>query len=98
MLNVTNENAMKKTENMTVPVVSDDEIVADLFRLARTERFSKASELLEAGMAMHPNETGERMKDCLQQLGNILWDTDHGGFATQYKIHGKRKRRSSPGR
>jgi hypothetical protein len=71
--------------------VSDEEIVADLFRLARTERFKKVAPLLKEAEAMYPSEPPERIKACLKLLGGMLWDTDHGGYATEYKQHRRPK-------
>lgn len=76
------------------PEVSDDEIVADLFRLARTERFKQAAPLLKEAESMYPYEPQERIRSCLRRLGEILWDTDHGGYATDYKLR-RRHQRSS---
>lgn len=71
--------------------VSDDEIMADLFRLARTERFRTVAPLLSEAGAMYPLESPERIHACLKQLGEKLWDTDHGGYATEYKQHRRSK-------
>ncbi|MDP2780481.1 hypothetical protein [Devosia sp.] len=80
--------------NDTVQPVSDDEIVADLFRLARSGQYLKAKPLLAAGALLYPQEPKKRIKNCLVRLGEILWDTDHGGFATEYKLD-RRHQRSS---
>ena len=71
--------------------ISDDEIVADLFRLARTDRFRTVAPLLQEAEAMYPSESPERIRACMKQLGNTLWDTDHGGYATEYKRHRRPK-------
>lgn len=76
-----------------IPSVSDEEIIADLFRLARSGRFLEAKPLLAAGEQMYPNEPKERVRDCLRRLSINLWDTDHGGYATEYK-HQHRNPRS----
>lgn len=68
-------------------IVSDDEIIADLFRLARTGRFRKVAPLLEEAKSMYPAEPMERITACVKRLGEILWDTDHGGYAAEYKRH-----------
>lgn len=70
---------------------SDEEIVADLFRLARTERFTKLAPLLKEAEAMYPSEPPERIRTCLTRLGEILWKTDHGCYATEYKHHRRPK-------
>jgi hypothetical protein len=74
--------------------VSDDEIVADLFRLARTGRYLRAEPLMEEAGRMYPSEPSERIKACLKRLAEILWDTDHGGCATEYKRQRTTKRGS----
>jgi len=67
------------------PDVSDEEIVADLFRIARTGRYRNALQLMEAAQSTYRAEPLERMKTCLKQLAQILWDTDHGGYASDFK-------------
>lgn len=74
--------------------VSDEEIVAGLFSLARSGRFVEARSLLEAGELMYPNEPKERVRECLRRLSKILWDADHGGYATEY-MRQRRHPRSS---
>ncbi|ELQ8317726.1 hypothetical protein B382_19175 [Stutzerimonas stutzeri B1SMN1] len=74
--------------------VSDDEIVADLFRLARTGRYHTAEPLMEEAGRMYPSEPSERIKACLKRLAGILWDNDHGGCATEYKRQRTTKRGS----
>ncbi len=76
------------------PSVSDEEIVADLFRLARSGRFLEAKPLLAAGEQMYPNEPKERVIECLRRLSKILWDADHGGYATEYKRQRRHPRSS----
>jgi hypothetical protein len=76
------------------PSVSDEEIVADLFRLARSGRFVEAKPLLAAGALMYPNEPKERVRECMRQLSKILWDADHGGYATEYKRQRRHPRSS----
>ena len=77
------------------PVVSDDEIVADLFRLARSGQFRQAAPLQEAGESMYPNEPKDRIHNCMRRLGEILWDADYCGYATEFKPHRRRPRRPS---
>lgn len=60
--------------------VSDLEIVADLFRLARSGRFRKIEPLLKEAAAMYPLEPVNRIKECLGQLADIFRATDHGGY------------------
>ncbi|HBO2935046.1 TPA: hypothetical protein L4R50_000040 [Pseudomonas aeruginosa] len=74
--------------------ISDDEIVADLFRLARSGRYLKAEPLLAAGASLYPNEPQERIKKCLRLLAERLWDTDHGGYATDYRLQRRHPRSS----
>ncbi|WP_213664149.1 hypothetical protein [Stutzerimonas stutzeri] len=84
---------MDNPSNSSLPV-SDEEIVADLFRLARSGRFREAKALLAAGEQMYPNEPKERLRDCLRRLSKILWDADHGGYATEYKRQRRHPRSS----
>lgn len=74
--------------------VSDDEIIADLFRLARTGRYHSAEPLLDEAGRMYPAEPVGRIKACLKRLAEILWDTDHGGCASEYKRQRTTKRGS----
>jgi hypothetical protein len=76
------------------PSVSDEEIVADLLRLARSGRFMKAKPLLEAGELMYPNEPKERVRECLRRLSKILWDADHGDYGSEYKLQRRHPRSS----
>ncbi|HBP1602275.1 TPA: hypothetical protein L5U90_003378 [Pseudomonas aeruginosa] len=80
--------------NAQLELVSDDEIVADLFRLARSGRYLKAEPLLAAGASLYPNEPQERIKKCLRLLAERLWDTDHGGYATDYRLQRRHPRSS----
>ncbi|WP_121498287.1 hypothetical protein [Pseudomonas aeruginosa] len=80
--------------NAQLQVVSDDEIVADLFRLARSGRFRKAEPLMREAERMYPAEPVERIKACMKRLAEILWDNDHGGYASEYKRQRSTKRGS----
>ncbi len=73
-------------------LISDDEIVADLFRLARTGRYRKAAPLIEEAKRMYPGEPIERIKAFTKRLAEILWDTDHGQYASEYKRQRTSKR------
>lgn len=86
-------NAVSTPNEQDQPI-SDDEIVADLFRLARTGRYLKVEPLLEEAKRMYPAEPAERIKACLKRLAGILWDNDHGGYATEYKRQRTTKRGS----
>lgn len=59
--------------NDSTPVVSDEEIVADLFRLARTGRFKKVAPLLREAESMYLTEPSERIKTCMKRLGYRPW-------------------------
>lgn len=66
----------------------DEEIVADLFRLARSGRFRRVGPLLLEAQSMYPAEPAERIRDCLRQLGRKLYETDYQGYASdsRYKL------------
>tara|TARA_R110002124_G_scaffold128157_9_gene288599 strand:+ start:8525 stop:8761 length:237 start_codon:yes stop_codon:yes gene_type:complete len=68
---------------MNHPEVSDSEIVADLFRLARSGQIHAVPELIEAAKQYLPCETEERIKSCIKQLANILWDCDYQGYQSE---------------
>lgn len=74
--------------------VSDEEIVADLFRLARSGRFLRAAPLLAAGEQLYPTEPKERLRECLCRLGHMLLDADCGGYVAEYKGQGRRHAQS----
>lgn len=63
---------------------TDEEIVADLFRLARSGRFRKVEPLQQEAEALYPLESPARIKTCMKRLAEILWESDHGGYATEY--------------
>lgn len=67
------------------PGVSDLEIVADLFRLARSGRFRRVNPLLKEAQAMYPQEPAERISKCLGQLADTFRATDYGGYNTLKK-------------
>lgn len=69
------------------PQVSDDVIVADLFRLARTGRFKRLESLLKEAEGLYPAEPAERIKACVKRLGEVLWDADYQGYRTEYRQH-----------
>jgi len=69
----------------SIPAISDDEIVAGIFRLAKSGRFHHVEPLLQEAESMYPSEPGERIKACLKRLGEILWDADYQGFATEFR-------------
>lgn len=71
----------------------DDEIVAELFQLARTGRFLCAAELLEEAARRHPRVPRERLDQGLRDLGQRLWACDYQGWRTEYL----RQRRRTPG-
>lgn len=49
--------------------ISDIEIMAGLFRLARRGRFVSLEMLLRAGEECYPEESPERIRACPKQLG-----------------------------
>lgn len=78
-------------QSVLAPQCSDEEIVADFFRLARTGRFTRAAELLTEGEALYSTVPPERLKSCLRRLGEMLWDSDYVGYATEYMQHRRPK-------
>lgn len=73
----------------TAPAPCDMEIIADLFRLARTGRFKRVATLLREAEKLYPAEPAERIKDCLRRLGEIFLENDYQGFATDYRLQAK---------
>lgn len=71
--------------------VSDDEIVAAIFRLAKSGRFTRVGPLLQEALEIYPSEPVERIKKCINRLGEILWDADYQGFATEFRLHRRPK-------
>lgn len=80
------------TEN---PTRTDDEIVAELLQLARSGRFRRLRPLLEEVKRAHPQEPAERIDACAQKLGELLWERDYMGFATEYRARGLNKLRGT---
>lgn len=76
---------------MTTPV-EDIEIVADLFRLARSGKFTRLEPLLEEAQGLYPAEPAERIRACARQLGEILWDADYQGDRAEFM---RRRRRTA---
>lgn len=71
--------------------LSDDEITADLFRLARSGRFKHLAPLLEKAEKLYPEESRERIKACMKRLGEILWEADYQGYRSEYHLHRRPK-------
>jgi len=75
----------------TVSQISDDEMVADLFRLARTGKFKHLEPLAKEAESLFPTEPAERINACLRRLGEILWEADYQGYRTEYLQHRRPK-------
>lgn len=73
--------------------LSDDEIVADMFRLARTGEHYRIESLLAAAQALYPDEPAERIRSCAKQLAKILWNADYQGMCAEYSRHKRSRRR-----
>lgn len=71
--------------------VSDDEIVADLFRLAKSGRFKRLVPLLKEAEEQYPAETPGRIKACMRRLGEALWAADYQGYRSEYHLHRRPK-------
>lgn len=69
--------------------MTDDEIIAGLFRLARSGRFLRAAPLLAAGEQLYPAEPKERLRECLCRLGHMLWDAGCGGYVAEHNGQGR---------
>lgn len=74
------------------PTRTDDEIVAELFQLARSGRYCRLRPLLEEVKRAHPQEPAERIDACAQKLGELLYERDYMGFATEYHARGLGKK------
>jgi hypothetical protein len=81
---------------MANAALQDIEIVAELFQLARTDRYLTLDALLEQAQKDFPDETPERLRECVKQLGVLLKKTDHGGYGKDYdRISRHRKKAAS---
>lgn len=65
--------------------VADMEVVGHLFRLARTEKYRDVKSLREAARRDMPEVSEQLLTDSFAALAEILWQSDHGGYATEYK-------------
>lgn len=54
------------------PKFSDFEVVAHLFRLARTDQYLRVKHLIQACKEDMPEVTDEQMKRCLETLARKL--------------------------
>ena len=73
------------------PHISDEEITADLFRLARSGRFKRLAPLLKEAEELYPNEPSVRIKECMKRLGEILWEADYQGCRREFHLHRRPK-------
>lgn len=71
------------------------EVEANLFKLAKSDQYHQAEDLLRAGREMHPGISEAVFEEGVRQLANRLWDTDHGGFRTEYMRIKRRSRKKS---
>lgn len=71
------------------------EIEANLFKLAKSDQYHQAEDLLQAGREMHPGVSEAVFEEGVRQLANRLWDTDHGGFRAEYMRTRRRSRKKS---
>ena len=70
-------------------------VEASLFKLAKSDQYLNAEDLLQAGREMHPGVSEAVFEEGVNRLANRLWDTDHGGFRTEYMRIKRRPRKPS---
>lgn len=61
----------------------DITIVAELFRMARSGRYRKLNVMLADAPNFIPDTSAEQIKRCAKHLGNILFDSNHGGYGDE---------------
>jgi len=74
--------------------ISDDDILAEVFRLARTGNFLRLEPLLEEAERVLPDIEPSRLKVCLRKLASRLWDSDYMGYTTEYLRSQTKSRRT----
>jgi hypothetical protein len=57
--------------------ISDIEVVAHLFALARTERYRQLKPMFEQALVDFPQLSRERMLDCCDQLARMMHKSDY---------------------
>lgn len=72
--------------------LSDDQIIVELFRMARSGRFKRVAALKEAALEMLEPVTAERIDTCMVKLANILYENDYQGYASDYRYSTRRRR------
>ncbi|WP_122530851.1 hypothetical protein [Pseudomonas viridiflava] len=65
--------------------ISDMEVVAHLFVLARSERYRQLKPMFEQALLDFPQLTRERMLSCCDQLGTRLVESDYQGMGAEAK-------------
>lgn len=71
--------------------LTDIEIVAELFQIARTGLFHTKEALMEQAALQFPDESPERLKDCSRQLGERLKESNYNEHADEYFKPGRRR-------
>lgn len=61
----------------------DITIVAELFRMALSQRYLKLKDMLDDAPNFIPDTSDEQLKRCAKHLGNILFDSNHGGYCDE---------------
>lgn len=65
--------------------LSDDQIIMELFRMARSGRFRQVAPLKEAALEMLKPISAQRIDICLANLADILYENDYQGYASDYR-------------
>lgn len=65
--------------------LSDDQIIMELFRMARSGRFRQVAPLKEAALEMLKPISAQRIDICLAKLADILYENDYQGYASDYR-------------
>ncbi|WP_408601765.1 hypothetical protein [Pseudomonas sp. PLMAX] len=69
----------------------DITIVAELFRMARSGRYKKLKVMLADAPNFIPDTSDEQLQRCAKHLGNILFDSNHGGYGDELLRSNQRK-------
>lgn len=73
--------------------VDDIVVVADLFELARSDRYKDVDSFRAAARERWEALGCERVDRCIRQLAQKLWDADYFNFRTEYQRQRSRRRK-----
>lgn len=76
---------------MSTEPLCDEEIVAELFQIARTGQFVTKEALLEQASLQFPGESRARLESCSRKLGQILMNANYNNYADEWNKPGRHR-------